>query len=337
MPHATIFRILDRWLTDERGQTAAEYLGLLLVVSMIIAAIVSSGLDAQISEAIKRQVCSVAGGADCASNDERPTASHPESNMPAATARAAQSEFARAAATVAGLVQTRPVASPSKDAHRSPDRAGLSVALQRERLQGLPLITVGLTQRQERQLLLRRALARAEGRPIPTPTTLDRNADGIEDVIVDDKQREGDAGDRFAGEACGFARTFGAGKIGCSLGGDKSTTGFQTGEKLAGAAAIFFPTPGGKIAAVRKVVGAGKLLTDGERVGIVREAFQRKGLYTLGRGTAKEANELGRDFVRPGFRRSRRNPDVLTSKDGLRVYRPPSYKPRLGRTQANFE
>jgi len=88
---------------------------------------------------------------------------------------------------------------------------------------------------------------------------------------------------------------------------------------------------------VRSAATSARGLTGGERVGIVREAFQRKGNYGLGQATRSEADELGRDFVGPGFTRSRRDPNILISQDGLRQYRPPSYKPNLGRTQANFE
>lgn len=72
-------------------------------------------------------------------------------------------------------------------------------------------------------------------------------------------------------------------------------------------------------------------------MGIVREAFQRKGNYGLGRASRSEADELGMDFVGPSFTRSKRDPRILISQDGLRQYRPPSYKPNMGRTQANFE
>ena len=72
-------------------------------------------------------------------------------------------------------------------------------------------------------------------------------------------------------------------------------------------------------------------------MGIVREAFQPKGNYGLGWASRSEAEELGADFVGPGFTRNRRDPGILISQDGLRQYRPLSYKPNMGRTQANFE
>jgi len=89
--------------------------------------------------------------------------------------------------------------------------------------------------------------------------------------------------------------------------------------------------------------GAGDLakarngLSDGERAGVVRQAHQRKGNYGLGSASRGEAAQLGKDFVGPGYRQSTQDPGILISKDGLRQYRPPRYKPRMGRSQANFE
>ena len=48
----------------QRGQTAAEYLGVLLVISAIIAAVGTTTLGAQISDSMRRLVCNVAGQ-DC--------------------------------------------------------------------------------------------------------------------------------------------------------------------------------------------------------------------------------------------------------------------------------
>jgi aryl-alcohol dehydrogenase-like predicted oxidoreductase len=59
----------------------------------------------------------------------------------------------------------------------------------------------------------------------------------------------------------------------------------------------------------------------------------------LGKVVAGRRDELllAMDFVGSGFTRSKRDPGILISQDGLRQYRPPSYKPNLGRRQANFE
>jgi hypothetical protein len=53
-------------LRAQRGQTATEYLGLLLVVSMIIAAIASTSLPANMRRELARQICRIANdAADC--------------------------------------------------------------------------------------------------------------------------------------------------------------------------------------------------------------------------------------------------------------------------------
>jgi pilus assembly protein Flp/PilA len=57
--------------SGERGQTAAEYLGVLLVVSVIIAAIASSNVGGAISGALTAQVCKVAGGSDAGCGERR--------------------------------------------------------------------------------------------------------------------------------------------------------------------------------------------------------------------------------------------------------------------------
>lgn len=55
----------------QRGQTAVEYLGMLLVVSVIIAAIVGSGLGGQISRGLERQVCQISGQENCEQADSQ--------------------------------------------------------------------------------------------------------------------------------------------------------------------------------------------------------------------------------------------------------------------------
>ena len=59
--------------------------------------------------------------------------------------------------------------------------------------------------------------------------------------------------------------------------------------------------------------------------------------YSMGRAARHEAQLMGEAWVGPGFRRSSENPFILISKDGLRQYRPPSFKPSLGVEQANFQ
>lgn len=50
----------------------------------------------------------------------------------------------------------------------------------------------------------------------------------------------------------------------------------------------------------------------------------------------READVLGKAWVGEGYTVSS-NGKILISKDGLRQYRPPSYKPNQGKSQANFE
>lgn len=47
---------------EERGQTAAEYLGVLVVVSVIIAVVSKTGVGDQIEKAISKVVTNIAGG-----------------------------------------------------------------------------------------------------------------------------------------------------------------------------------------------------------------------------------------------------------------------------------
>ncbi len=70
--------------------------------------------------------------------------------------------------------------------------------------------------------------------------------------------------------------------------------------------------------------------------GILRDAAKYKGNFGLGKGTASEALELGRAWVGKGYTTAR-NGKILISKNGLRQFRMPSYKPKLGIQQANFE
>ena len=55
-----------RALRRTTGQTAAEYLGVLLVVAAIIAAVVTSTVGIDIARAISEKVCAIADGDDCA-------------------------------------------------------------------------------------------------------------------------------------------------------------------------------------------------------------------------------------------------------------------------------
>jgi RHS repeat-associated protein len=62
----------------------------------------------------------------------------------------------------------------------------------------------------------------------------------------------------------------------------------------------------------------------------------RAGNFGIGTATADRAAELGRAWVGDGARVAS-DGKTLVSADGLRQFRPPSYKPSLGTVQANFE
>jgi uncharacterized membrane protein required for colicin V production len=49
-------------LEQERGQTAAEYMGILLVVAVIIGALIASGLHHKIADTANGMVDKIAGG-----------------------------------------------------------------------------------------------------------------------------------------------------------------------------------------------------------------------------------------------------------------------------------
>jgi filamentous hemagglutinin len=77
-------------------------------------------------------------------------------------------------------------------------------------------------------------------------------------------------------------------------------------------------------------------LTDAEASGALRLAAAGKGNFGIGSATAAEGDELGRAWVGRNYRVAS-DGKTLLSEDGLRQYRAPSYKPHLGKTQANFE
>ena len=47
-------------MREQRGQTAAEYLGVLLLVAVIVAAIASSGIGSAIADGVGGAVCRIA-------------------------------------------------------------------------------------------------------------------------------------------------------------------------------------------------------------------------------------------------------------------------------------
>jgi RHS repeat-associated protein len=75
---------------------------------------------------------------------------------------------------------------------------------------------------------------------------------------------------------------------------------------------------------------------DAKVSGIVRDAANGKGNFGLGSGSRAESDAAGRAWVGDDATVAS-DGKTLVSKDGLRQYRPPSYKPNLGKWQANFE
>ncbi|MBK8151182.1 MAG: hypothetical protein IPK58_24000 [Acidobacteria bacterium] len=77
-------------------------------------------------------------------------------------------------------------------------------------------------------------------------------------------------------------------------------------------------------------------LSTAEMSGILRNAAVGKGNFGIGAASHSESIQMGRAWVGDGYRIAS-DGKTLVSADGLRVFRPPTYKPNLGRVQANFE
>ncbi|MGW2676825.1 hypothetical protein [Streptomyces sp. NPDC001436] len=58
----TVSRMRKRYANLDRGQTAFEYLGIILVVVVIIGAIVGSGIGSEITSRIKEAVKNIKAG-----------------------------------------------------------------------------------------------------------------------------------------------------------------------------------------------------------------------------------------------------------------------------------
>jgi RHS repeat-associated protein len=86
-------------------------------------------------------------------------------------------------------------------------------------------------------------------------------------------------------------------------------------------------------AAVEAVEPAGDLARE---IGILRDAARGKGNFGLGSGSPADAERLGRAWVGDGYEVAS-DGKTMISNDGLRQFRPPSFKPNLGIKQANFE
>jgi len=92
----------------------------------------------------------------------------------------------------------------------------------------------------------------------------------------------------------------------------------------------------GVIAAQNVAKEAEDGLSWAEKSGILRDAAAGTGNHGLGSATSAEADALGRDFVGSGYTTAS-DGKTLVSADNMRQYRPPTFKPNLGRYQANFE
>lgn len=70
--------------------------------------------------------------------------------------------------------------------------------------------------------------------------------------------------------------------------------------------------------------------------GVLRDATKGKGNFGIGSATAEQAAAAGRAWVGDGAALAS-DGKTWISADGLRQWRPPSYKPNLDRRQSNFE
>jgi hypothetical protein len=73
-----------------------------------------------------------------------------------------------------------------------------------------------------------------------------------------------------------------------------------------------------------------------EEIGILRSAARGNGNFGLGAADAATAQKLGEAWVGAGAKVAS-DGKTLISANGLRQFRPPSWKPNLSRVQANFE
>ena len=90
-----------------------------------------------------------------------------------------------------------------------------------------------------------------------------------------------------------------------------------------------------KILASARKLGIGKNKLS-KLIGTLREARHTKGMHGIGKASRKESTFLGKSFVGPNYKVAS-DGKTLVSADGLKQYRPPSYKSRIKKTQANFE
>jgi hypothetical protein len=134
--------------------------------------------------------------------------------------------------------------------------------------------------------------------------------------------------------AVGAAGT--SGMYSSDLASTSTTAPTNTNVGADGASRTFGATAGVFAADSSFVAAAEEGLTWAEQSGILRDAAEGTGNFGLGSATASEADALGRAWVGEGYTVAS-DGKTLVSADGLRQYRPPSFKPNLGIQQANFE
>ena len=121
-----------------------------------------------------------------------------------------------------------------------------------------------------------------------------------------------------------------------------SEAGSQVGEVFESAAVGGATCGLGKFSALGKGGKVSRLAAErgmpglANEIGILRDAARGKGNFGLGSASAQDAARLGEAWVGKGYTVAS-DGKTLISADGLRQFRPPSYKPRLGIEQSNFE
>lgn len=111
-----------------------------------------------------------------------------------------------------------------------------------------------------------------------------------------------------------------------------------TGKFLAGGVAKALDALKGLLTAFRNLTqrAASSGINWAKLSGMWRDALRGKGNFGIGSGTRAEDMLLGRAWTGPGARLST-NGKGWISADGLRLWRPAAYKPRLGKWQSNFQ
>jgi hypothetical protein len=124
------------------------------------------------------------------------------------------------------------------------------------------------------------------------------------------------------------ALLIGGGGLLASRGLASLATRWGAGRAVAGRAAV---------AEAEAVAGGRAVAESTARIsGMLRSAAKGKGNFGVGTATKAEAEILGKSWVGDSYKVAS-DGKTLLSKDGLRQYRPSTYKPRLGRNQSNLE